>query len=705
MYWIYAATTASFDDAYVDIAEKLKIPGRTEERFNHRKAVQEWLQKESIVPWLMILDNIDDSSLVFTKENATAEEKAESIEWCLPSGTKNGGKMIITSRSRDLGRYLALGGEPVKIDTLTTSNAKSLLSIKINNRKKWDERAAEVLVGLLDCSPLAITQAAAFINKVDSSSIIEYLGRLRREDSSITEMLSEELQDPARPGIPNAIFRTWRQSYLLMARERPGAARLLSLMSIFANQEIPEILLIKGQTPNLEEKGDIQTLIDFHLIRAAADGLTYGMHRLVQLSTHEWLRSSPTGIREWEHCGVAVLEKRFPPFWKTGGRRLCRVLSPHAHAVSQYQCRNSPAFAALLKRIGHYDIDRGRYNTAFDCSLRSYEIYRELYGEIYNDTLCAKLLLGRILEKKNEIALCSRIFREVLDGKERLFGRHSLETLTLRGEIAVLMEGEGKYEEAGFHRLQIVQIREAAYGEENVEVLISLGNLANNLHLQRKCAEAERVFRRIISISERVLEPDDPFIFKIFRTLSSVLRDSGKLPEAEELIHKAVNGLQKKYGRDHQETLSALHEMGLIFAEQGNYGKSEETLQEVLSGSIEAIGMNHTDTLATFRELALVLYDQKKYEEALESMEQATDGFTMVLGPRHPDTNDALKIMQKLRRKAVLESGAAKIGEKQLAPLKEQSIHSLRTETSKFYEELGINETDLQEPAFTFLHW
>ena len=47
IFWVYAATNARFEQAYQDIAEKLKIPRRDDPKTNRMKLVWDWLSDKS----------------------------------------------------------------------------------------------------------------------------------------------------------------------------------------------------------------------------------------------------------------------------------------------------------------------------------------------------------------------------------------------------------------------------------------------------------------------------------------------------------------------------------------------------------------------------------------------------------------------------------------------------------------------------------
>lgn len=66
VFWVQASNTATFTQSYREITEAAKIPGRDDPKTNTLELVSRWMKDERNGPWLMIVDNIDDSELLFS---------------------------------------------------------------------------------------------------------------------------------------------------------------------------------------------------------------------------------------------------------------------------------------------------------------------------------------------------------------------------------------------------------------------------------------------------------------------------------------------------------------------------------------------------------------------------------------------------------------------------------------------------------------
>lgn len=136
----------------------------------------------------------------------------------------------------------------------------------------------------LEYIPLAITQAAAFINRNAIATLQHYLEKLKLSHLESQDILSKDLLDSRRhPGLANSVFRTWKSSYTQIESDNTPAAEKLSLMAVLDNQAVPRILLQNGEVIEVEEMEAIQTLLDYSLIKGDEDTQFFSMHPLQQL--------------------------------------------------------------------------------------------------------------------------------------------------------------------------------------------------------------------------------------------------------------------------------------------------------------------------------------------------------------------------------------------------------------------------------------
>lgn len=63
VFWIPVNSRANLQAVYYELAKKFCLPGCDKNGTHILESVQEYLSGESIGPWLLVLDNADDSGL------------------------------------------------------------------------------------------------------------------------------------------------------------------------------------------------------------------------------------------------------------------------------------------------------------------------------------------------------------------------------------------------------------------------------------------------------------------------------------------------------------------------------------------------------------------------------------------------------------------------------------------------------------------
>lgn len=54
-----------FEESYRSLADTLAIPRRHDPKINALALVRDWLQRQDVAPWLMVLDNTDNLDTFF----------------------------------------------------------------------------------------------------------------------------------------------------------------------------------------------------------------------------------------------------------------------------------------------------------------------------------------------------------------------------------------------------------------------------------------------------------------------------------------------------------------------------------------------------------------------------------------------------------------------------------------------------------------
>ncbi|CAN9235994.1 unnamed protein product [Alternaria alternata] len=228
VFWVPAISQESFELAYRDIGISLRIPGITADNANVKELVREALNSESAEDWLMIVDNVDDQNILLG--SMTTNSKAVRLSDYLPRNDR--GAIVFTTRSRRVAVNLTQSSV-LGLNEMSKTEGRQLLGRRITKQSLLDDEAAvDQLLEILTCLPLAIVQAAAFINNNDVT-ISGYISLFQHSGTEI-ELFSEHFADPSRyDELNSTIAKTWHISFDQMRRQDRLAAEYLSFMALF----------------------------------------------------------------------------------------------------------------------------------------------------------------------------------------------------------------------------------------------------------------------------------------------------------------------------------------------------------------------------------------------------------------------------------------------------------------------------------------
>ena len=622
VFWVHASTKARFREAYKNIADRLELPERVDPKADTLRLVSNWLCDESNGQWTMILDNADDIEVFYPKQTKTKQlgSTVTPLVDYLPQSRN--GSILITSRSKDAAARLAGGHHNTKdVSTFNKDQALQLWRNKLRDMPSGGEDASELL-HTLDYIPLAITQAAAYINwHTPRATISTYLDAFHRSDKSKENLLNQDAGDLRRDrSASNAIVTTLQLTFESVHKERRSAAEMLWLMSFFNPQGIPDFALRshsqsiytktfnvrrlisglhqtkgkRGSSAQEDLDADISILQDYSLISVTAEKGILKMHPLVQLCTRAWLSSSKK-LGEWESKFLVLMTRELASK-KLGDWTEYKQLVPHIEAFYQR-----------------------------DPTGKSFDIWIELILDV------GVLLWNQGWNEESE-----KLHRRAVEETEKKLGPKHYSTLISIRRLALVLQSLGKYDEAEEMNRRELQGMKELQGPNHPDTLGSMNNLALVLEDKEKYEEAENLHRQVLKSRKELKHPE---VLRSMNNLGLLLRQQGEYEEAERLHRQVVEERKKLLGPNHPQTLGAMNNLALVLHEQGNYEEAEKLHRQILQEREESLGLKHPETLLTIDNLAMELMNRGKYSEAAKLFRQSLEEREKKeLDLKHPST-------------------------------------------------------------------
>ncbi|KAK4139101.1 kinesin light chain [Dichotomopilus funicola] len=502
VFWVHAGTKARVEEGFRMIADAVKLAGRNQPKADISRLVYSWLSNERNGEWILVLDSADDGDVFYNVDHAssaTSGDTGERRPFATYLPQSRNGSILITTRNKDLAfRLTGRRQNMIDVGPMAQADALSLLEKKLGTPANPD--VAADLVEALDLVPLAISQAAAYIQaRAPRTSVEKYLADFRKNEGRRARLLRYDGGELRREGgASNAILMTWRMSFEHIQSKRPSAADLLSLMSFFDPQGIPGWVLRDGMsddsggtTNNLLDdntdtddnsdgdvddgfEDDVAMLRDYCLIATTGTGDEFEMHGLVQLSTKKWLEEFAR--REtFEQRFIERLGASFPtPEYENWA--MCQGLFAHVQVALDYRPSGETAatWADLLQNGGQYAWLQGQYRVAQQMAGKAREVNQRIFGREDVATLASVSLFAAILMAQGKWSEAEKLQVQVIEARKTKLGADHPDTLTSMNNLAYAWKAQGRDVDALVLMEDYAQARRRVLGEAHPQTLQSL---------------------------------------------------------------------------------------------------------------------------------------------------------------------------------------------------------------------------------------
>ncbi|KAJ5192536.1 Tetratricopeptide-like helical [Penicillium cf. viridicatum] len=729
VFWVHGSNESRFEQSFREIADQVKIPGRQDPQVNIFKLVENWLRDEKIGKWVCILDNIDDDQLLSMRSSANGSNKP-LLEYIPKS---QNGSVIITSRSREAALRIVDHKGLIEVNPMQRSEALELLQRKLGESQESESQESEQLVDVLEFMPLAIVQAASYIrNRAPRCSVSQYLTDFQKSDQEATKLLKEEAGHVYRDWeAKNSILVTWQISFNYIRQTKPSAADLLSLMSFFDRQGIPDNLVrhrpkanyrsrstsellgdsSDGETsesdivpedysdeetsesdtgPDFED--DITTLRDYSFLSISENG-TFMMHRLVQLTTHVWLKSDGQ-IDQWKDKFISTLYDEFPTTGDYENWERCRLLFPHVKSAMSQRPTSPDAqqqWATLLYRCAWYALKSGNIAAdAREMASKSREQRIVLLGDEHEEVINSIVILAIAFRLEGRWKDAEGLEVQVIERRKAKLGEDHPDTLASISNLASTFWNQGRWKEAEELEVQVIERRKAKLGEDHPDTLASISNLASTFWNQGRWKEAEELEVQVIERRKAKLGEDHPDTLTSINNLASTFWNQGRWKEAEELEVQVIERRKAKLGEDHPDTLTSINNLALTFWNQGRWKEAEELEVHVIERRKAKLGEDHPDTLTSINNLASTFWSQGRWKETEELEVHVMERRKAKLGEDHPDTLISMSNLACTWKSSGRDA---------------EAIDLLRNCLAKRKQIIGLDHPDTLSDSETLLEW
>ena len=600
VFWVYAYNAERLRKAFDDIAKQVKIPGHQDPGADTPRLVKGWFESDASGQWLLIVDNVDDTELLYPS-------KAHCVRYADYLPRSETGSILLTTRNGKVGYEFAAAHDVLSLAGMNAEESVHLLSTRLSNSQP--EESLKQLTQELGQIPLALVQAASFINQ-NKMTVEKYLQLYHQSDSTKIQLLSDNFEDEERHALSkNPIATTWSVSFEYIRKHDPQAADLLSFISMLANEGVPESLLPHGTDPVKFEKA-IGTLQAFSFISMKyvqfedSQHRFFDFHRLVRVAMRNWL----TMNSRFDTCTAHAIEELAIVVARPDVEKYDFVSKFMPHATELL------ALERLQGDSGPQDVP------AIFLKHKRKKRFSLLHRKPKE-------------ESKHEGSICPRCTEHILEFVARTLYNVADYTPSL-----------------SFHQRHLA-ICTHLYGDSYWRSLKSLFDLVDVNWRLSEYETAEILCRKLIENSKPKSVPVGEYTLQGMRELAGILKDREKHAEADAVERQLMDICHRDMDQTYSDiNLIRLKTLGEVLYSRREYDEAAKYELRVVEGYKATLGLQNFNTMRALKNLAHTYFFLSRYDEAANYQRLTFDSRKALYGLGDSYTIDSMLYLSRYLR-------------------------------------------------------
>ncbi|KAL7910136.1 hypothetical protein GGI35DRAFT_469048 [Trichoderma velutinum] len=654
VFWVDVATAATAARGFAMIAHALRTESTDVD--DVRYLLANWPANE---PWLLILDNADDSSINYADY--------------IPSGER--GTVLMSSRLPECAVYKTLGH--IELGNLSKEHCIELLlkSMSVPESLRAESTApAEAIAEEMGFHTLAILQAGAYISSMDVS-MEDYLINYRDQGDKLLKFIPSQARSRYRN-----VWMTFEISVQALQSSNKQSAhdalQLLEVLSTLYYDDIPVDFfqdVWRGARKAQSIPGDdeqLNHLSQWHVAQLPAwidaqkdkwdEARFYqALHELVSLALVKKSNAGSDTTSHLERLGPHIMTLIAAPALAIDKQRSTKMLQVLLQiSISLRYLRCDAEVSTLLEQMLQY----------FDAT----------WENPRSDLLPLFYVLSRNQFDLGEIDQCIKTIQQVRKVQQSSLHEYDPNRLGMDQELARAYNVNGQWKEAIVILESIRQVHESHMSLSNddpdrLDVLHLLGDAYES---SGRTKEAILLLTEVVSIEETSREKGDPILFgskyklatcylsncqideaiAIFKELDEVQAtnfsdrhpyrlgpqiglakahiENGRSREAIEILENAKNSQNRLLESGHPSRPIIENHLGAAYRQNGEPQKAIASLKTALK--LSEYHQNHPHQIAIQCELAAAYRANGQITDAIELLEKLGGLENSLLSSEHP---------------------------------------------------------------------
>jgi len=668
IWWVDASTPRSINKAFFDLLTVLDPDASPYDKAEsvREKVFQHLAEKEH---WLIVLDNVQDPDYcigLFPK---------------LPSG-----HVIYTSLRHHWPETVwSINLEPFKF-----SAASEYL---LRRTRFTDVESARKLIAELGALPLALSQAAGYINR-SQISISHYHQLLLKQRSRLWE------RELPVENYGKTISERYHELLEDIKNDNPLLFNFLQYLSVMEHSRIPLTLFTTSAhlfPSELAEifKDDI-ALSDFiypllNTSLLVREGEYVSVAPLLKYVVLDHLDDSQTAnlVLEIFSC----LDETFVyDYFSMEKWELCIALDPHIEALidlAEQLNLHKAIMPNLANRLGRLRRDQGHYISSRIILDRAEQLLKTQMSDDTDLLLSIKNNLGLTNSYLQDFELAENQLKFALETQISANGDESKEMAHLLHSFGVMYRLRRDNGNAQSYLERSIEMKEKFFGPDSPLVASSLESLAAVLFDSGNMEAADSNFEFARKIYSKSLPPDHPDVAYCLSNIAVIHQIKGESQDAYAMFKRSVEIFDKSFNSGHPNAILARKNFARFYESEGDYEMAESLYMHLQPIVEERYGVESYEVAKVLMDLARVSIELSKVDDAGVLLRQAEKIVIKEFGAEHINNGHIFRINSDIKYVSEDLEGAIR-DLKRAISLFEKKHENHKRLLAEMYQDLGL---------------
>lgn len=278
-----------------------------------------------------------------------------------------------------------------------------------------------------------------------------------------------------------------------------------------------------------------------------------------------------------------------------------------------------PTIAEAYNKIGyfhsHVSDDLAK---AFEYYQMSYEMLKDIYGEVHSDIAVSLNNLASVLKERAKYEEAIEYYSRAMQVLVALYGEDNPMAGDIYNNMANTYFLDGKKDQSKIYFEKALEISLNYYGEIHPKTAMTYNNLGGVCNSINENDKAIEYYYKACRIYEELYGPDHPDLGNTYNQIGCLFLSQKNYDEAEKYLNEALRIARQAFGPNHSSVLIYLNNLSQLYMEIGDYGKSEEIMLQVKEFYSLKHGEDHPKVATIISNLSVLKANQKEYDKAIE---------------------------------------------------------------------------------------